>query len=478
MPFDPNAYVAKLKKFDPDAYLASKQDISTNESLLRGGVQGFTSDIADEVTGAIESLISKKSYEQARNESRKNYAAAREANPISYGTGQVAGGVAQGLATAAIPGGVPARIGIGAALGALQGYGANEDPSRAGIDTLAGAGIGGAFGVAGELLPMGVQGVRNFSQNRAAAALGAERGTIKTLGVKNIRGAGQQALDEGVVTPFSDTTDMMMRNKDVKAKGWDKMSGVIKEIDDSGQKLFSPRAAADALEAKSAVDWRSPINKSEASQFDNTIEAILVRGDNTISLTEAHALRKELGNQANWKQNDIDLTPKEAMARDAYGVVSNQIERAIEAGQKEIGKTDLLITFKKGEQLYSNAKTTDKLLFNRYAKEHGNKMGFGLTNTIVGTTAAAAGGFPGFLAAMGGKRIAEEYGNQTAAKGAQWLANALEQAPQSLGKYAMPLKQAAMRGGQSLAIAHYQLSQRDPEYMMLMSQIQDPENNK
>ena len=478
MPFDPNAYVAKLKKFDPDAYLASKQDISTNESLLRGGVQGLTSDYADEVTGAIEALISKKSYEQARNESRKNYAAAREANPISYGTGQVAGGVAQGLATAAIPGGVPARIGIGAALGALQGYGANEDPSRAGIDTLAGAGIGGAFGVAGELLPMGVQGVRNFSKNRSAAALGAERGTIKTLGTNKVQAAGQQALDEGVVTPLADTTDMMARNAAVKERGWNKMSDAYKTIDDSGQRLFSPKEAAAELESKLAPTWRSPLNRAETNQFDNTLEAILARGESNISLTEAHALRKELGDAANWKQNDINLTAKEKMARDAYGVVSKQIDKAIETGQQAIGKTDLLITLKKGEQLYANAKTADKLLFNRQAKEQGNKMVFGLTDTIAGSAGYAASGPVGAAATFIAKRGLERYGNQTTAKGAQWLANALEVAPQSLGKYAMPLKQAAMRGGQSLAIAHYQLSQRDPEYMMLMSQIQDPENNK
>ena len=477
MPFDPNAYVAKLKKFDPDAYLASKQDISTNESLLRGGVQGLTSDYADEVTGAIEALISKKSYEQARNESRKNYAAAREANPISYGTGQVAGGVAQGLATAAIPGGVPARIGVNAAMGALQGYGANEDPSRAGIDTAVGGTIGGFTSVLGELLPMTVQGVRRYSQNRAAAALGAERGTIKAIGADKVRAAGQQALDEKVITPLATTQEMMERNEGVKKKGWELMDSSYKQIDESGQKLFSPLEAAVEVESSIAPRWRNPINHTETLQYDKTIESLLLAGDNNLTLSQAHEIRGILGDAANWK-NSYKITPKEEIARSAYFVVSKQIDKAVETGQQAIGKTDLLITLKKGEQLYSNAKTAERMLGNRGARNDGNKMGFGLTNTIIGSSAAIAGGFPGFVATMAGKHVAEQYGNQTVAKGAQWLANALEATPQSLGKYAMPLKQAAMRGGQSLAIAHYQLSQRDPEYMMLMSQIQDPENNK
>ena len=62
-------------------------EVSQLESGLRGAAQGASLGFSDEITGAIESLLSEKSYEQARDESRRNYKQAQEQNPISFGTG-------------------------------------------------------------------------------------------------------------------------------------------------------------------------------------------------------------------------------------------------------------------------------------------------------------------------------------------------------------------------------------------------------
>lgn len=121
------------------------------EAVLRGGLQGATLGFSDELAGAIESVISDKSYQQARDESRKANAAAQKEHPWLYGGGELGGGAA----TLLIPG-VGAAGGLGKALatGATAGLGGSEadlakgEYGKAALDTAIGAGLGGvAHGV-------------------------------------------------------------------------------------------------------------------------------------------------------------------------------------------------------------------------------------------------------------------------------------------------------------------------------------------
>jgi hypothetical protein len=140
MAFDPDAYLQK-KGFDPDAYLkASEQKALSRvgpesepgklESLARGAAQGVTLGNADELTALIESLATNKPYDQAREESRANYKAAEEANPLTTAAGNLAGG----FATALIPGvgeiglgkGIAGAAKVGAAYGAANALGTSE----------------------------------------------------------------------------------------------------------------------------------------------------------------------------------------------------------------------------------------------------------------------------------------------------------------------------------------------------------------
>ncbi len=127
------------------------------ESGLRGLAQGAGMGFADEITGGLESaagslgLVPDKTYEQARDESRANYHAAQEANPGTYGAGQIGGS----LATLAIPGvgaakgaGLLANAGRAALQGGAMGLGESEAKDLSGLarDTATGATVGGALG--------------------------------------------------------------------------------------------------------------------------------------------------------------------------------------------------------------------------------------------------------------------------------------------------------------------------------------------
>lgn len=95
---------------------------STFGSVARGVAQSVTLGFADEISGAIESSVTEKSYEQARNESRANFAIAKEANPTAFLAGEVAGGIASAIAAG--PGALAAKA-IGA--GAIQALGSSEE---------------------------------------------------------------------------------------------------------------------------------------------------------------------------------------------------------------------------------------------------------------------------------------------------------------------------------------------------------------
>lgn len=140
---------------------------STLAAVGRGALQGATFNFSDEITGALESLISDKTYQQARDEARANNAAAREAHPVAFGAGEFAGGAASTL----VPGlGIAKGAGVGvtaakaALAGGLQGAG-DADASFA--DTLtsaargavAGAGVGAVAHAAGSALSKAAGGL-------------------------------------------------------------------------------------------------------------------------------------------------------------------------------------------------------------------------------------------------------------------------------------------------------------------------------
>lgn len=162
MDFDPDAYLAQAKAaqggaFDPDAYLKTKKQAapSVPESIVRGGIQGLTSGWGEEIGAGIEHLLTGRDYKQSRDEARAANAAAKEANPVSYGAADVGGGVAQmfipGLNVAGKAGAV-GRIATGAALGALGGAGYSEGQTAQDVagDALAGGAGGAILGTAFE----------------------------------------------------------------------------------------------------------------------------------------------------------------------------------------------------------------------------------------------------------------------------------------------------------------------------------------
>jgi hypothetical protein len=159
--FDP---VAEMAKFAPAPEAAApKEDLSqykydeapdepsTLEAVARGVKQGVTLGFGDEITGALESALTTKTYKQARDEARANDEAAKKAHRWGFGIGEVLGGAAIPVPGAGVAGVAGMAI-RGAAVGAASGLGNSEaDLTEGNIggaakDVAYGAGIGGILG--------------------------------------------------------------------------------------------------------------------------------------------------------------------------------------------------------------------------------------------------------------------------------------------------------------------------------------------
>lgn len=424
---------------------------SLGESAIRGATQGATLGFADEIAGGVEALWEKakgdptefgKLYQQFRDESRQNFEEARKANPKTYGASEIGAGVA----TAFVPGlniakgaklasmaGKAAGIGAAAGTGYSEGETAGEVLKDAAIGAALGAGTTVAAPHVGRLAGRAGEKLKGSAERFAARAMGAERGTIKKLGQDKVQEAGRFALDEGIISPLANTDDMIARNQAAQARGAQKMEDVYSAVDDAGQSTFNPLDVASKVDEELGDFYRSPINRGETRQLENTLESIVMRGDKNIPLKDAQKLKQELGKVANWK-NNVNVSDKERMARSAYGIVSQAIDEATEKGAKSIGKGSLQETLNEGKRLYGMSKATEDLLENKQAREQGNKL-VGLTDWALlgsgGAVAPLTGGasIPATLALYGTKKGLEKYGSQNAALLLDKTSRALSNAP-------------------------------------------------
>lgn len=150
-------------------------DVGGFESFLRGGAQGLTFGFADEISGAFESIFSGKTYEQARDESRRNFEAAQLANPGLFTGGEIAGAVG----TAFIPGigaargaSTAAKLGRAALEGGIAGSGFSEATDLGGVieDSVKGAALSAGVGGAGMAVARGASAAGQAAKRGIADA--------------------------------------------------------------------------------------------------------------------------------------------------------------------------------------------------------------------------------------------------------------------------------------------------------------------
>lgn len=498
--------------------------ISKTESFIRGAAQGASLGFSDEITGVVESALTDKTYDQARDESRQNNRSAEEQNPGSYTTGSVGGSIA----TALVPGlnvakglSVVGRVGMAAGLGGVDALGQSEAENLS-LDQLkdvgSGATIGGIIGGAGEALGAGYRGAKNYlnpsnlaskAEERAVEAISPTLRQVKKMENREaVNAIGRDLLDNKIVTAGANKREMLERVNqkvdqygseignnftsleegvnDSLAKAERKMSSTEPSLAadglEEGMKVFEnglvqPSSIASRIRAKLEPYKDNLAYRKNVKQIEKEIET-LASIDKPWTWKEAAAQKKAYGDVVNnwgldqpvhkqFMQMVYKAIDEEMVEKGAQAIDSGLIEKTLVDGA---GFKQNLISTKKS---YSNMKTAQEALVDSTARESKNND-FGLTDYVLGggisggafvaggpVGAAAAG-----LATMAGRKVTREYGNQISAVGLDKLSKMIASpAGQALGKFRGVLENAYKRSGnKGLAATHFLLLQQNPEY--------------
>lgn len=324
-----------------------------------------------------------------------------------------------------------------------------EDPKQTAESAISDLGLafvltgafGGATGAAEEAFKKAAVEaapfLKNFQEERAAKALGFSKGQVSKLkgGQNEAKDIARTLMDaeidsgEKIFTPLVGAEELGTRVEKLRVSSGERMGNVYEALDSKNAPGISPLDLASKIDEKLGTFWRSPINKGESTQLENILESVLLRGEKDMSFRESQLLKEEVRKVAfpNGK-NPIEPSPRIQIAQDAYRIISGEIDTAVDRSAKEIGDPGLLKELTQAKKEYAAAKKAGKAIADRVSSEQGNKM-FGLTDTIAGTVAGAAGGFGPAAAALMLKKLAEKYGNTAIASSADTYA-------QNLGKFA------------------------------------------
>jgi len=418
----------------------SQPQVGRLEATARGALQGGTLGWSDEAIAKAESLATKKSYEQALAEARASNQAAKAAHPNYYLGGEMGGGVATALVPGLGAASVLGKIGMAGALGAAGGlgYSTATEPTQLALDTGIGAGTGLIAGAAGEgiagiLSNTSAAAMKSGAEKMAARAMGSERATTRKLGYDTVKKIGRYGLDEGIITPDANVHTMMERNEAMSHEGVKLMNQAYKSIDDAAASTYSPTAVADRVQGQLGDTMQLPINQSRSRQLQKTVDSIRNMGEDlpidTASMQKAAELKTILGKESKWKQN-VPLTDKEIVARQAYGIVNKSIDDAAQEAAEKLGNPGIASDLARGKGLYGMSQKSYELLEKKQAREQGNKM-FGLTDWIAASHNPLTG-----IPTVAAKKTGERFGPATTAVGLNKLSQKMEgSAPEAIRSY-------------------------------------------
>lgn len=465
MAFDPDKYLeekeaeSKSGAFNPDAYLASKEEqppketMGALEALLRGGAESLSLGFAPAITGGLESLLTEKPYEQAREESRAAYEKAREEQPAAYYGGAIGAGLAAAPFMPAAAGVKGAAL-LGARLGAIQGAGTAVSSGGELSDIIGSAGLGAGLGgltggATAKLFSMlKPEAVKEVAAERAISALKGAKGQIKQLrsaptmaptSKDRLIETGQRLLDQTdyletpIITPLASAETISERLQVLKDKAgksigetlWDLDKG-FSQISDTYKHYFNPQTAAKAIEElqKELVGGTGqPLNITKAAYntLQDAIEDLNSYGNNPVPFVVANKIKK-IFSEAAYNAKGTPLEPSMVKAR---GVVNDLIENAADLVAEKSGRPALATKYLQDKDLYRTAIDSMRMVDETLAR-HITNRDLGITDYMVGAAGMAAHGTPTGIAAAGANKFLRTYGNTLAATGSKKMSQALD----------------------------------------------------
>jgi hypothetical protein len=502
MAFDPAAYLkskkGNQKPFDPAAYLSSKgvsvtksdspdqedptqskitaaaagimnpvglaDEMSAAGSTAMNAISGFSGPLAG---GTFQDLVDE--YRAKRDATRSELNKIEAANPKTYLAGRVVGGIATGGANG-VPKSLAGAAAQGAGYGAIGGAGeSNADLTRGEYgdlvkDSVKGAAAGSATGSIGYGVGKGLSSVLDGSLSKGLKKV-AEKNAVKATGatgkqISNFdENAGRELLDRGLVK-FGDTPEKIAnRTQDALDVAHANIDDALKSLDSKGVTVNSENVV-NALNDKISKLKKDPSQADVVRKLSGVIEDIKETGESNPIISSAENTKRGFNRIAgNWQDPEKGQAGKEA-----YLAYKDAVENAAESAAPDTAA------------LFKKAKETHGLLapIQEASERRANTLAQSPIGGLGDISAAGAGfmkgGMPGAIIAPIARRIISPRAASSIAVSADTIADVLSKAPESFGKYASVLQDAAQKGSRALAATNAFL-QKDPEYLKVVGAL-------
>ena len=437
---------------------------------LQAAAEPALAKIYDTFTGDHVSDDIKPNYVDRRDDNIKRIEKQKNDYPVSYGGGNLSGGLAMGMAASPLApalaegAGLGSRILQGAKIGA--GFGAASNPgdtegeisplqlSDRAVNTAKGAAIGAGSVPVVEGVLAGANAIGNklkgTAETQAFKALGPYARDVKKAYAKDdIQNIGRTALDEGILggfKPISQDTIATNAENALGNKG-DQLQKYLESLasngEQSGVQSTLDRSQIGAQLRKKLINPNTDIPGVAAKndQMEALIQQFEAGKQNMIPMLEAENLKRSVGKEINWDRlPGADIPTQEQAQRALYGELKGGVENAAEGAERNIGPQDGS-KFGDLKQDYGNLQTAANISGNRTAREMANRFispsdyMSGSAGAIGGMAMGMAHGAPIEGAVLGAglglvNKVARTYGNQINAKSLDTVSQMLMKSPE------------------------------------------------
>jgi len=453
------------------------------EAFGRGALRNFP--LAQQAVAGGESYLGIKPYERALMELTGKAEEAKQASPLSYGAGAVAGAAAP-LAIPGIGAGMEAfPAAANALLGAAQGISdipISKQPLEALKQAGIGAGVGSALGSLVSKLTPEASTLENFAAGKDVQSIGLKPGMLG-IPQEEYENLGKTVYDLGLEK--GSTQDRFQLADSLRQQA----GAQIGDLGAGAQPLqdASPYINELQKQAEQSAKIFGPDAQSELTVYRQGM-ANLKPG---MTFDDLQQLKTTIGQRAFDMNGDVKNT---ALA-DVYGQVKQAMKDIVSSSPEE---------YQDAMSQYGTLSDISEGLKRQLQEEQAQGAqgrGFGLVGKLMGMVgknpalnvgaAAALTPVHPFMAA--GALTPILMNPQAMAQATRGIASAIEptaqaitatttdalishltRSPQALGPYAKPLLQAAQSGGRDgVAATHYILATSDPRYNEMIQKISE-----
>ncbi len=344
----------------------AKQRAGLLETAARGGAQGLTYGLSDEMAGGLGALgeiatgmSSPKDalslYEEYRNSYRKGDKQAAADNPKTALISELGGGLLAPGGMAAKGAKFGARAARSAAAGAANAYGKTEaeTPDEIAKDMA----IGGAFGLGGEILGTAgsrliptAEGTKALARDQAIKHLRPTPTVARSMGKNGLNDMAEEVLDSGAIKFGAKAGETAEGLNGLRTQAYGKMK---KAVEDSGATV-DPASVAKKIEE----DVIGPLRGNP--EYNDLVQSLEKRRDafletfpagKEIPASQLEKVKSAAQEKANYK---VDSTSKINSDKKYARALKESTEEAL-AGKPQ------LQPFQEGKKTYGAMKSAQKM---------------------------------------------------------------------------------------------------------------------